>query len=160
MRHPPRLLFGFVLILAILALGAPSVALAAPANDNQANATVISSLPFSDSVDISQATTEFGETTNCGATQTVWYAITPSTDGLLKVDTSGSSFFGTDINAYRQDGAGLGGLMFLNCATFSTQLTFSVQAGVTYYLQAGSSFGGGSILHLTVSVLPPPANDK
>src|SRR5207237_3460249 len=37
---------------------------------------------------------------------------------------------------------------------------FSVQAGVTYYLQAGSSFGGGSILHLTVSVLPPPANDK
>src|SRR5262245_43078756 len=143
MRHPPRVLFALLFVVAVGVPAAPSVALAAPGNDNQASATVIAGFPFGDTADVSQATTEPGEIVNCNVAQTVWYTFTPNTNGLVKVDTSGSSFSWTVVNAYRQDAPGLGGLAFLNCATFGGQLTFDVQAGKTYVIQAGpSSFFG------------------
>src|SRR5205085_11272440 len=112
--------------------------------DNFASATVVAELPFSDSVDLSMATTEPGEPQYCSSSnQTVWYAVTPTADSHIKVDLAGSSFY-TSLVVYRATGSGIGGLSFLNCANYNDSLGFDAQAGTTYYIQAGDiySYGG------------------
>jgi chitodextrinase len=145
---------GFALVL----LAAPT-ALAQPANDDFVNAAVIPSLPFSASVDISQATIQPEEPIPCGVRQSVWYAITPAADAVLQANTDGSGFPNTVLVIYRQDGSGFGGLSVRDCTTFGGQLIFGVEAGQTYYLQGGSFFGDGSNLQVNLAVYPPPPND-
>jgi hypothetical protein len=117
-------------------------------------------LPFSDSVDITEATTEPGELQFCtGSPQTVWYSFTPSTDGAVRVDTAGSSSFDTVLTAYRASGPSLGGLSFLRCAFFGNAVTFAVDAGTTYYVQAGKVFSGGGVLQINLQEVPRPSND-
>jgi PKD repeat protein len=161
MKHILRT--AFVLALALGAIALPSAAIAAPPlNDDFANAAIINpaALPFTDSEDITAAAYEAGESGSCGVSNTVWYSFTPAQDGIVRADPSGSTFYGAVINAYRQDGSGLGGLSLLACSPyFGNPVTFSVQAGDTYYLQAGSSYWGAGELHLKFDVVPPPAND-
>lgn len=156
-----RRLAGVFLGLALLAIASPSTALAAPpANDNFSSATVIAGLPFSDSVDITEATREPDEPSFCAFSPgTVWYSVTPAADGVIRADPTGSSFSDTELMAYRADGPGLAGLSFLGCAEFGGSLTFSVQAGNTYFLQAGYRFSGGGTLQLSVKAVSPPPND-
>jgi hypothetical protein len=151
----------FVLAFFSLALGLPSSVLAQPTNDDFSNAAAISSLPFSDVVDNTLATREIGEPfTPCStAEQTVWYAFTPTTDGAISIDMTGSSFSDTVFNVYRSFGNGFDGLNWINCAQFGGSLAISVQAGATYYIQAGDVFGGGE-LHLNVQAVPGPGNDS
>lgn len=138
-----------------------------PANDDFANATSITTLPFSDSVDNAGATTESGEPQHCEfSTRTVWYQFTAAADAALKADMAGSSFSDTILVVYRQDGTGFGGLSFLGCATpfFGVgAVTFRVKAGKTYYLRAGDiefAFPNGGALHVNMQEVPPPANDN
>src|ERR1043166_5129045 len=76
--------------------GAPAWA-APPSNDTFAGAQTIGALPFSATVDTTQATTDADDTaanTNCGAPATaasVWYAFTPAADGGRIVDVSSSN---------------------------------------------------------------------
>jgi PKD repeat protein len=153
-----RFAVAITIALALVLVAAPS-ALAQPGNDDFANAAVAPSLPFSASADISQATIEPGEPGPCGVQQSVWYAITPSTNAVLQADTNGSSFSDTVLNVYRQDGSGLSGLSWRDCRMFGGSLSFGVDAGQTYYIQAGSYFGSGGNLHLHLAAYPPPAND-
>jgi PKD repeat protein len=153
------------LILAVAGLGlsCPGTALAdVPSNDDFANATVISSLPFSDVADITTATTEVGEPTGgCGLVpkQTVWYTITPASNMAVQIDTTGSDFFDSLFFLYQQEGTGLGGLVSSTCPGQSG--TFHLQAGTTYYVQAGSAgFSAGGTLHLNARQIPPPPNDN
>jgi PKD domain len=152
-----------LLAAAALAIALPGAAVAAPpSNDDFVNATVIdpSALPFTDSVSVVDATYEAGESANCSVSNTVWYSFTATQDEVIRADPAGSSFFGAVVNAYRQNGSGLGGLNLLACSPyFGNAVTFSVQAGNTYYLQAGSSYWGSGDLHVKVDVVPPPAND-
>jgi hypothetical protein len=155
----------FLVAIAALALAAvalPAAALASPpGNDNFANATAISSLPFSDSVDVSAATTEENEPQACSyMPQTVWYAVAPAADGQLHVDPAGSSLaYGAQVNVYRADVPEITGLTFLNCATFSNRLDVDVRAGQTYYIQAGPTYGSNGTLTLKVSESVAPTND-
>ena len=148
----------FAVLLAAAAL--PGAALAAPGNDAFASATAIdvSNLPFSDQVDIGSATTEFGEPQSCYFTsQTVWYAITSSTSKVLRVSPSGLP--DSLLNVYRQNGSGFGGLSSLACGSWGSQVTFTAEANVTYYVQAGRIWGGAGTLNVNVQEIPPPAND-
>ncbi|HEU0246914.1 MAG TPA: PKD domain-containing protein [Gaiellaceae bacterium] len=146
----------------IAALVLPGTAAAIPpANDNFANATAIdvSSLPYSETVSLVEAGYEPGESAYCGVSNTVWYSFTPSSDALVRVDSSGSSFFGAVFNAYRQNGAGIGGLSQITCSSYGGPLLLSVESGTTYYIQAGSAYWGSGDLRLTVEEIPPPGND-
>jgi hypothetical protein len=151
-------------VVACLALTASAfgatAAWAAPANDDFASAAPVSALPFSDTVDLSSATSEPGEPQSCFfSSQTVWYAVTPSHDETLVADTTGSTTLG-QVTAYRADGSGFGGLSFLGCANFGPQrAVFAAQAGKTYYLQASLPFGGAGTLRVNLSAVAPPAND-
>jgi hypothetical protein len=157
-RNRLRVLTALTAILAITLVAAPEAS-AQPINDDFANATLIPALPFSDSVDISTATTEFGEPTLCGASTTVWYSITPTSAEVLRADSFGSNFL-TNLSIYRADGPGLAGLTWVNCGSFGNPVVFQVQAGTTYYIQGGSIFGDGGTLNVHVDVIPPPPNDQ
>jgi hypothetical protein len=146
--------------LALLALALPAVALAQPSNDNFANATVITTLPFSDTLDNTGATTEPGEPQPCNySPQTVWYSFTPAANGVVRADMDTSSFFDRQLNLYLQLGSGFGGLSFIGCQVGGGSITFNVQAGTTYYLQASSIYSGGGSLHVNMQAVPPPPND-
>jgi PKD repeat protein len=147
-------------VVAVGVLVFPTSAFAQPANDNFSSATVITSLPFSDSVDGTLATTEPGEPNFfCNNTiQTVWYQITPATNSVLTVDMSGTGP-SNNVAVYHQTGSGFGGLSLVGCASFGSSVTWNAQGGQTYYIQAGSIFGDAGTLNVNVKLIPPPAND-
>jgi PKD repeat protein len=154
-RRLPALVAG----VAFLIMAAPPAALAMPPpNDSFAEAHVVSALPFSDSVENAEATTESGEPQFCFfMPQTVWYVIRPTADVLLRAGMSRTSFSFTNFNIYR--GTSLGSLSFVNCGAFGNTPTFNAQGGSTYYIQAGSIFGATGALHLDIEEIPPPPND-
>ncbi len=157
-------LIATILSLILVAFILPATTLAAPANDNFDNATVISALPFSDSVSNTDATTEPDEPLWWCAymTRTVWNSFTPVTNAVVRADmAAGSSFWDTNLNVYQAVAPGFGGLSFLGCASYyGNSVTFSVQAGATYYIQAGDSgyYGGGNLV-VNLQEIPPPPND-
>jgi N-acetylneuraminic acid mutarotase/PKD repeat protein len=131
-----------------------------PANDDFTNAKDVEALAFSDSTDISNATLEPGEQMGCySSSQTVWYSFTPSANTLIQVDTSGSSFYDSFFNFYQAYGPDIRDMNHMYCSAFGNPLTFMVQAGETYYIQAGSMYGSSGTLKLNIQELPRPAND-
>ena len=134
-----------------------------PANDNFANAEVIPSLPFNDSVDVTNATKEPGEPSNCGNGpngQSLWYSFTPTTSMVINADTAGSSFINPNLTIFQSTGPGFEGLAFVRNACFGQSLTFNAQAGTTYYIQAEWASSGAANLHLNLQAIPAPANDN
>jgi hypothetical protein len=130
-----------------------------PANDNFADADVISTLPFTDSGDLTGTTTEPGESGYCSfQPQTVWYAFTPSTTTVVSADLNGSSG-GLILTAYQSNGGGIGGLGYMSCI-FGGSLSFTANAGTTYYFQVGSYYYGSVHAQLNVREIPAPPNDN
>lgn len=153
-----------LIVLASLLLPA-TAALAAPANDDRADAAVIASLPATQSQNTSGATLEAGEPQPCGSIgATVWFRVTPADDGVIRADTLGSAYdtvlagyaSGNNNELACNDDVGTGGLW--------SEISFPVLAGQTYELQAGGFGGKTGNLVLRVSLgpppLPPPPNDN
>jgi hypothetical protein len=146
----------------------PGTALAAPpANDTVANATVIQTLPYTDTADITEATASGDDLTRCGAlSNTVWYSFTPTTGLRIQASALGNDGTYTVLVAYAAVPDRTGEV---NCATNSpggpAQIAFNAPAGVVYYFAVGSSpfSPGGTPSRITLSVTqgpPPPANDE
>ena len=157
-----RLFLRLVSALALAMLAVPIPALAAPTNDYFGSATAIGALPYSDSEDISLATTEPGEPQMCNfSPRTVWYSFTPSANAQVRADMVGSSFSDTNLRVYQAISSGIFGLSLVpnGCATFGGSVTFSAQAGATYYLQAGTVFSSFGTARVNVQAILPPAND-
>jgi len=151
-----RLLVGAA--LAALVIAAPASA-APPANDTFAGAKTIASLPFSDMLDTTQATTDATDmeaNKNCGAPATeasVWYKFTPSSDMTVGVDVSQSDY---DAGVIVVTGSP-GNLTLVSCNPAAD--AFSATAGTTYYIMAfDDTFGGttGGNLQIDVSEVVPP----
>jgi hypothetical protein len=161
MREPPtsRLLL-VVSACALFLIAGPRAAFSSPpANDNFADADVISTLPFTDSGDLNGTTTEPGEQNLCTfQPQTVWYAFTPSSTAVVSADLNGSSG-GMVLTAYQSNGGGIGGLGYMSCI-FGGSLTFTANAGTTYYFQVGSYYYGSVHAQFNVREIPPPPNDN
>jgi PKD repeat protein len=135
--------------------------LVAPSNDNFADATVIAALPFTNTVDITDATTETGEPTpSCSigsSGRTVWYAFTPIDARLISASvftpfrTVFATYGGTSLAALTQLGCGDG---------FGGNMTFLAQTGTTYYFQVGGSDGQSGTVEFRLEAIPPPPNDN
>ena len=141
-----------VLALALSALGfyAPAALAAAPGNDVSGGAIAVSSFPFNDSVDTTEATTDADDAqlnVNCGAPATdasVWYTVTGN-DNVVIVDVSAS-----DYSAGVLVGEGTpGSLSTVICGQGA--VSFFASAGVTYYVLAiddqlnGDGLNGGTL---------------
>jgi hypothetical protein len=142
-----------------LALAAPVFAIV-PGNDTYAGRTTVGPLPFSDSVDTTEATTDANDTEAkgpCGAPATdasVWYEVTAASNGGLVVDVSGSSYSAAVVVAT----GGPGTFGFVTCGPGA--VTFAAAAGVTYAILAfdfqADGGGNGGTLNITVDESPPP----
>ena len=145
--------------LACLCLAAVPTAWAAPpANDGQDQATVVAALPFTDTLDTTEATLgpeDEAARLTCeipiAYPKSVWYRYTPATDQDIAIDTTGSSY---------EVGVGVG--TGASCvAVFPESGTFSAQAGKTYFIafvDMGVAGAGGS-LEVSIAVNHAPACD-
>jgi hypothetical protein len=144
---------------AALALAAPAQAFAAaPSNDTIGGATVISAVPFNETIDTSQATTDADDAAinaQCGAPATngsVWYQLTAAESSSYLVDVSQSNFSAGVIVATGAPGQ----LGIVTCGPGS--VAFSADPGATYFIMAFSdqtSVTGGQ-LTISVTAAPPP----
>jgi RHS repeat-associated protein/uncharacterized repeat protein (TIGR01451 family) len=118
-------------------------------NDYCSNAFVIASLPYVNVQSTTTATTNGDPVAPCGYNfgKGVWYQFTPSTNGLLVIDTSGSGF-DTILGLYSGT---CGNPTYLNCndddgGLTTSRLTNVVNAGTTYYILAGGFDGAAGNL--------------
>ena len=145
-----------VLAILIMALSSAQPALAAPPlNDYFSDAEQILSLPLNAVVDITEATTEMNEPQFCWSMDhTVWYSISPTQNMTVHVNTFGTTT-NANINVYRAVGSGIGDLNFMGCAYFSNSPSLFLEAGQTYYFQAGSIFGEVGNIQVNVEEFTP-----
>ncbi len=131
----------------------------APLNDDFANAKKFPLPQFCDSVDMSGATTEPEDPTDCAAepSDTVWYCHMATEDGLIEVDSGGSEPVITRaVYLEEMDGA----LTPVACNDDQGDLTtFQAVAGETYYFMIDAGEGEGRTLSFCVRQVPPPPND-
>ena len=132
---------------------------APPSNDGFAGATVISSVPFTTTEDTTQATldsddTAAGQVCNTGGltfSNSVWFAYTPTTDQVVGLDTSGSSYGVAGAVVSGSPGS------FTAASCFLGGTSFQASAGTTYYLDlAQSPAGSGGTLSLSLTPLVAP----
>lgn len=115
-----------------------------PPNDDFANATNVSSLPYDDTVDTFTASTETGEPeSSCSFGEqnaTVWYRITAQQSGYITASSGDpGDFLPVVWSAYR--GTSLTDLTELACSTpfrGSNSLSVAVEAGDTVFVQIGT----------------------
>ena len=146
---------GTLLIVAALTLSLlySGVALAgAPSNDNVANALDVAKLPFSHTVDITQATQE-PDDLHCGTIpggNTVWYKITPARDLTIGFHT-GTEVEELSLSIFAGSPASL---IMLYCS-YSPYNSLEAAAGTTYYLQMATCCGSpGGPVTITIQDVP------
>jgi probable HAF family extracellular repeat protein len=130
-----------------------------PANDDFEAATVITALPFSDSLDTSSATTAPDDPNCRGQGPTVWYTFTAPATQRIDANTFGGAVEGsydTVLTVYR---GRRGALEEIACnddaGSVLSQVIFEATAGETYYFMIGSfGSGAGGPLVFDVSVAP------
>ena len=125
-----------------------------PSNDDFAQAEGITGLPYKPYLENSFAALEAGEPSpNCvyDVGRTVWYAYTPEESG--SVTFWASDFYYGFVAVYT--GGKLSSLVQVSCARYNAMDTIYLEAGKTYFFQAGSSYYGGWFgFHLITT--PPP----
>jgi len=140
----------------VATLACTTIAFAQPANDDCANATLVTSLPFADSVDMTTATTEPGDpVSSCfggQGTNSIWYRIPAGSDAtLLRGLVAGS---GTDYGVRAWTGS-CGALVELECQfldDFFTEFGFAAE-GQEFLLEIVNLATPGT-LDLTLDVFP------
>lgn len=146
-----------IAIVIMLTLSSVQTAFATPANDNFADAMLISSLPYSVNQDTLGATFEADEPyPSCGygySLQTAWFTYTPSTNTSLTARAN-YYYFPPILAIYT--GTSLGSLTQIACGNWYSQLTFQAQGGVTYYFQVSGLYGDQGTIPFSLEVTPPP----
>jgi hypothetical protein len=124
------------------------VAASAPTNDNFAAATAITSLPYSATIDLSNATVEPNEdiSTCYASSRTVWYRFTPPLREILDIDITGSDP-DVGLRIYFDFGSGIGPPGFCLSAAYPTAQLL-VDAATTLYFQVTSDTGTAAVLHV------------
>jgi hypothetical protein len=141
-----------------LAFATPALA-APPGSDSYAGRTVVGVLPFSESVDTTEATADADDAeanASCGAPATdasVWYELA-GTDGSIIVDVSTSDYSAGVIVATGSPGS----LLTVTCGQGA--VVFFAASGETYAILAFDDqldgAGNGGTLNILIDAVPPP----
>jgi hypothetical protein len=129
-----------------------------PPNDDFDHATVVPSMPFTVSEDVTTATVAPDDPFCDGRTQTVWFAFTPSENIRIEANTFGSNY-DTTLSVYTGK---RGALTLVGCNDFShgtlqSRVRFDAVAGTTYYFMVSTfSFSPVSPANLVFNLLPAP----
>lgn len=162
-RHLARLVVALTGVMALLVAG-PTAAFAAPTNDDFSAAVAIDSLPFSTTLDTTDATWDPSDPSDCHSNASVWYSFTPTSDMRIKANTFGSNY-DTTIGVWT---GSQGSLSLVACNDdyngLQSQISFAATAGTTYYFLLGRCCGGGSngggSLVFSVEQIQAAANDN
>src|SRR2546421_9402476 len=128
-------------------------------NDDFANATGISALPFSEVTNLLTASAEAGEQTpSCAifyppVSRTIWYSFTPAVTGSVSAKIVNASISSV-VAAYT--GSSVTSVTEIGCNVFGGNVTFRAQAGTTYHFLVGGLFGQTVSLQFPLDVTPPP----
>jgi hypothetical protein len=120
----------------------------APENDERATAVVVPGLPFTHTVNTTEATAAPDDPQDCGFGPSVWYRFTATADARLLATTFGSDY-DTVLGVYVDEG---GGLTLLGCnddtGTLQSAVAFDAIAGQTYYFLVTpfAGEGGGTLV--------------
>lgn len=127
----------------------------APPNDDVANATEFTALPFTHEVDATSAWTS-PDDPECGwnVRATLWYRFTPTSDTAVNVEVPSS--VGPSIGVYHGQP---GTWTEVACARDSERLTFAAHAGTTYYLLLALTEPGPFTVSITAPN-PPPHDEQ
>ena len=138
-RVARRLVVVVVVTVPLLVATAGVAWASAPSNDDISNATVITNVPFHDTVDMSQATWDPATDQDfCSGNglQSVWYEFTPASSERIAVDPSASS----DIMAVDVFTGSPGALSFVGCGRggdgFPGGFVLNATGGTTYWIMA------------------------
>jgi hypothetical protein len=130
------------------------------ANDDFSNATQIASIPYTNRLDTTSATTASDDPYSCSyPSHTVWYALKPTHNLRLSASSVGSDYgtlvsvftgtcFALNQVACNDDGSG-----------FQSDARFNAQAGTNYYFMVGSIGDSVGQLNFSLNEVLPPAND-
>ena len=127
-------------------------------NDHFAGALSIPALPFSNTVDMTNATAEPDERMpSCAfgsaSRRTVWYAFTPTATKVVMANVNAG--FSTVVAAYT--GGSPASLTEVACRSlFGGTPSFRAEAGTTYFFQVDGMFGQAGVLQFVLDVAPPP----
>ena len=104
----------------------------------------IRSLPFAQTIDVSERTSRRDEPSPCVPTAAcVWYAVSPAVTGRLVLDLGGSTPLDPVVRAYRRPVGRSAPLLFLGCASpvWNAQLSLEVPVdeGERVLVQVGTS---------------------
>lgn len=150
-------------LTSVAMVGSPAMA-APPSNDTYGGAEAIAAVPFSTSLDTTEATTDADDAelnVPCGAPAmdaSVWYSFAPTEDNVYLADVSASDY---SAGAFVATGAP-GSFEVLACGPGGA--AWDAVAGETYYIividDQDDGGGNGGQMELTVDVAPPaPALD-
>lgn len=125
-------------------------------NDDFNHATVIPSVPFTTSEDVSGATVASDDPFCVSRNQTVWFAFTPTQNMRLEANTIGSAY-DTTLGVYT---GARGALNQIGCnddsnGTLQSTVRFDAIAGVTYYFEV-SAFSPFFVGNLVFNLVPAP----
>ncbi len=113
-----------------------------PPNDDISGATVIPTVPFTETADTREATVAPDDPFCAGRSATVWYAFTPTSDMVLRAHTFGSDY-DTTLSVYTGSPGNLSQIACNDDALgLQSQVVFTATAGETYYFMVGA-FGEG-----------------
>lgn len=155
--------------LLVVSLAQPTFAIA-PENDAVTSPKVFASIPFSDSVDTTDATGDANDPDCFGRSNTVWYRYESPAKQRITANTFGSSY-NTNLAAYRLEPPPAGAtpsstptLSQIACVdnfggSLQSRLSFDAEEGRVYYFRIGSSSGAGGSLLFDVRPAVPPSND-
>jgi len=121
-----------------------------PANDDFDNATPITGVPFTDSIDTRGATPAADDPTDCyGTNASVWYSFTPPSNTRISANTSGSDYSAA-VAVYM----GTRGSLYLIACDWC--VTFDAVAGETYFFMVGNPYNsnGGNLVFNVEEVTP------
>lgn len=160
MKVSQRLAAAVAATLTVVAVtGTPAVA-APPGNDVYGGADVIAAVPFSASLDTTEATTDADDAelnVPCGAPAmdaSVWYRFTSSTDDAYLADASASDYAAGVFVAT----GGPGSFAVVACGPGGA--AWQASAGETYSIlvmdDQSDGGGNGGLMALTIEVAPPP----
>ena len=142
MRQPcwRRVAVGGVVALGLFACSAGPTFAAPPPNDDFDSATVIGSLPYSDSLDTTEATQAGDDPGICGTNTSVWYAFTPSHDMRLTADALGTgSGYVPHITAWTGAQNALSNVLSgAEPDPCPLPLAFNATSGTTYFFLVGN----------------------
>lgn len=150
-----------VLVATLVVTAAAPAYAAAPANDTLDGAVAIASLPFSTTLDTTEATTDRGDAAanppECGAPATdatVWYDLTLADGDIVVADVSGSDYSAGVLVVTGDPDS----FAFVTCGPGA--VAFEAAPGVTYHMmiiddQLDGTGNGGSLV-LDVQTAPPP----